>query len=220
MRFFQAEMRRLAPAGKGEEGGGGAWQAVVSRYLLDEVDEDEDEVEVEKGGGGGRERRRRRRGDMLARLFAGLLHPLIQLMYGVEWGIEAVVAEGLAETAVHSAEIGEYLFAAEEAAAAGEEEGEGEGREDSRVSIMELVRQVAADERLARAARMEDANKIRDGVLARARDEMVRLAARVRVRPDEVEERAAEMFDACVFVAAAAALVQPRKQPKFDFFLM
>jgi hypothetical protein len=49
---------------------------------------------------------------------------------------------------------------------------------------------------------------------------MIALAARVRVRPEEVEEKTAEMFDAAVFVAAAAALVQPGKQPKFDFFLM
>jgi hypothetical protein len=38
---------------------------------------------------------------------------------------------------------------------------------------------------------------------------------------DEVEERTAEMCNAALFVAAAAALVKEGvKEPKFDFFLM
>ena len=49
---------------------------------------------------------------------------------------------------------------------------------------------------------------------------MVRLAAQVRVEEGEVEERTAEMFDAAVFVAMAAALVEGGKEPKVDFFLM
>jgi cytochrome c556 len=86
--------------------------------------------------------------------------------------------------------------------------------------VLELLAAVRADGKVAGAARHGDANKVRDGVLKRAGDEMIALAARVRVRPEEVEEKTAEMFDAAVFVAAAAALVQPGKQPKFDFFLM
>jgi hypothetical protein len=151
--------------------------------------------------------------EMLVRLFAGFLHPLIQLMYGVEWGQEAIVAEGLAQAAVHSGEIGGFLRGAEELARSQERTGKGEG-------VLELLAAVRADAKVAGAARNGDANKVRDGVLKRAGDEMIALAARVRVRPEEVEEKTAEMFDAAVFVAAAAALVQPGKQPKFDFFLM
>ncbi|KAI0312659.1 hypothetical protein OF83DRAFT_1176423 [Amylostereum chailletii] len=39
--------------------------------------------------------------EMLNRLLAGLLHPLIRIGYGVEFGIPALVADGLAQTAVH-----------------------------------------------------------------------------------------------------------------------
>ncbi|KAL2256481.1 hypothetical protein VTK26DRAFT_1599 [Humicola hyalothermophila] len=86
--------------------------------------------------------------------------------------------------------------------------------------IMGLVDEVRADEKLRGAARNEDANKIRDGVLERAKDEMIELAANVRVRPEEVEERTAEMFETAVFVAAAAAMVKEDKENKFDFFVM
>ena len=92
---------------------------------------------------------------------------------------------------------------------------------DGSWSILGLLRSIRNDEALAHAARNEDENKIRDGVLKRAGDQMVHLASQVRVRPEELEERTAEMFNASVFVAAAAAAVaQEGKQPKFDFFLM
>lgn len=124
------------------------------------------------------------------------------------------MAEGLAQAAVHSDDIKEFLLGAEE-----------EARRTGAVAkdmpaILDLVREARENETLARSARMSDENKIRDGVLARAKEDMIRLAARVRVAPDEVDARTVEMFNACVFVASAAALVQPRKHPKFDFFLM
>ncbi len=135
-------------------------------------------------------------------------------MYGVEFGLDGVVAEGLAQAAVHAGDIGGFLLDAEQAANGAEERGKGEG-------VMELVEAVRRDGKLSGAARYGDANKVRDGVLVRARGEMVALAARVRVRPEEVGERTAEMFDAAVFVAAGAALVKEGvKVPKFDFFLM
>ncbi|KAK4238728.1 hypothetical protein C8A03DRAFT_33258 [Achaetomium macrosporum] len=185
LRFFQEEIRNL-----------GSWQAVVGRYVLG-IGEG-----VEKG----------EEEPMLTRLFAGFLHPLIQLMYGVEWGQEAIVAEGLAQAAVHSGNIGAYLLGAEKAAR--------ERQQEEGARIVDLLEEVKRHGKLAVAARMEDANKIRDGVLARAGEEMIEIAAKVRVRPDEVEERTAEMFNAALFVATAAALVKEGKRPKIDFFLM
>jgi hypothetical protein len=193
LRFFQEEIRNL-----------GSWQAVVGRYVLGI-------------GTGTAEAKEEEEEPMLTRLFAGFLHPLIQLMYGVEWNQEAIVAEGLAQAAVHSGDIGAYLLAAEKAAK--------ERRDSSSFSkegarVVDLLEEVKKHEKLAVAARMEDANKIRDGVLARAGPEMIEIAAKVRVRPDEVEERTAEMFNAALYVAAAAALVKEGKRPKVDFFLM
>ncbi|EFI26569.1 hypothetical protein CC1G_15783 [Coprinopsis cinerea okayama7 len=39
---------------------------------------------------------------MLARFFSGVVHPLIHTGYGVEFGLPGLVAEGLAQTAVHA----------------------------------------------------------------------------------------------------------------------
>lgn len=66
LRFFQLEMKKAKEKERVPGGGEGmgAWQRVVSDYLLDR----------DKGADA-----------LLVRLYAGFLHPLIQLMYGVEW---------------------------------------------------------------------------------------------------------------------------------------
>jgi hypothetical protein len=86
-------------------------------------------------------------------------------------------------------------------------------------SIASLYRGAAADEKIASSVRNEDGNKLTQGALARARDEMIALAAKVKVAPEELEQRTAEMFNEAVLVAASAA-ANPKKHVKFDFFLM
>ncbi|KAK3350971.1 hypothetical protein B0H65DRAFT_422201 [Neurospora tetraspora] len=154
--------------------------------------------------------------NLLIRLYSGFLHPLIQLMYGLEWRQPAIVAEGLAQAAVHGDEIGVFLLGAEEAAKANKPEDMGRIVEDL------LQKGVRGNEKLAKAARMSDANKVRDGVLKRAKEEAIGLAAKVKVGKEELQERTAEMYDAAVFMASAAAFVKrdQKKMPRFDFFLM
>lgn len=151
---------------------------------------------------------------LLVRLFAGFLHPLIQLLYGVEFGQPAIVAEALAQAAVHADNgLSDFLLGAEAAA-----EGKGEGGE----AMWKLYDAVRDDGKLRGAARYADGDKVREGVLGRAKAEMVAVAGRVRVAEEEVDARTAEMFNGAVGVAAAAALtpVKGGKGGKFDFFLM
>ncbi|RDA89992.1 hypothetical protein CP533_2681 [Ophiocordyceps camponoti-saundersi (nom. inval.)] len=152
--------------------------------------------------------------DFLGRLFAGFYHPLIQLMYGVEWEQPALVAEGLAQTAVHDARVAELMRQVDEYEVSKKEEVKAV---DSLPALIDCVR----DEypKLATSAHWEDPNRIWDGVLARARPEAVALLAGIRVRAEEVEERTVEMFHACAYVAAAASW-NPPYVPKFDFFLL
>jgi hypothetical protein len=155
--------------------------------------------------------------DLQARLFSGILHPLIQLMYGIEWGQPAIVAQGLAQAAIHKHQgLDDVLYRMEKAAATEEDKAKG-----APVSILSLLQEVAQSPQLSSAAHWEDPNKMRDGVLARALDEMVAVAAKVSVpaTEDDLAARTAEMAEACVYVAASAAL-HPTKHPKFDFFLM
>ncbi|KAL1860327.1 hypothetical protein VTK73DRAFT_7380 [Phialemonium thermophilum] len=150
--------------------------------------------------------------ELFARLFAGFLHPLIQLMYGMEWAQPVIVAEALAQTSVHDGRLNPFLLEAEKQARE-------EASDEDMPSILSLYEAVRADKTLATAARNEDANKIRDGVLARGRDAALALLRRVRVRADELDARTAEMFNASAFVAAVGAF-HPPKVPKVDFFLM
>lgn len=132
-------------------------------------------------------------------------------MYGLEWGQPAIIAEALAQTCVHGVDIKSFLLEAEAAAA--------KSSPDDMPSIWSLYEAVKADSNLAGSVRMADANKVRDGVLVRARPDMVKVAARVKVKPEELEERTVEMYNSVVAMASAAA-IHPPNYPKFDFFLM
>lgn len=151
--------------------------------------------------------------DLLVRLYAGFLHPLIQMMYGVEWKQPAIIAEALAQTCVHQPNFKEVLLQAERNATHEYAEGR------KMPSIVSLLEEVRSDEKLASAVRMEDDNKVRDGVLKRAPGEMLRILSKVKVSPEDLEERTAEMFDAAMYTAVAASF-HPGKANKFDFFLM
>lgn len=169
------------------------WEAVVAEYLFSGSEAAE---------------------DLLVRLYAGVLHPLIQLMYAMEWGQPAIVAEALAQTCVHNANLKDELFAAERRAA------EAYGRTGAKMpSIASLLREVREQPRLAKGLKFEDGYSLRDTVFKRAGDEMLEIMSKVKVGPEEVEERTAEMFDANMFMAAGASF-HPQKVNKFDFFIM
>ncbi|KAK3328495.1 hypothetical protein B0T19DRAFT_442386 [Cercophora scortea] len=168
LRFFQQRMD--------EEGG--SWQAVLGTHLFKPAKQGKEGNDADD--------------DLLLRMFAGVLHPLIQLMYGMEWNQPAIVAQALAQAAVHKpGEIGRFLQTAER-----DSEARGVGAGDGGMGrIVDLLEEVARG----------------NGV--------EKVVGKVRVGEDEVEERTAEMFDACVYLAAAAAR-REGKVDKFDFFLI
>ncbi|KAH0522217.1 hypothetical protein TsFJ059_006102 [Trichoderma semiorbis] len=147
------------------------------------------------------------------RLFAGFLHPLIQLMYGIEWHQPAIVAEGLAQAAVHENRVGAFLTKVEQAASS-------QSQSSQRTPLPKLFESVKQySEKLATSAQYGDSNKVYDGVFVRAPDEALEYLKRIRVGEDELEERLAEMVHSCAYVAATAAF-HPPNVPKFDFFLI
>ncbi|KAL7913652.1 hypothetical protein GGI35DRAFT_438183 [Trichoderma velutinum] len=150
---------------------------------------------------------------LFGRLFAGFLHPLIQLMYGIEWHQPAIVAEGLAQAAVHENRVGGFLTKVEQAASS-------QPQSAQRTPLPELFESVKQySKKLATSAQYEDSNKIYDGVFVRAPDEALEFLKQVRVGEDELDERLAEMVHSCAYVAATAAF-HPPNTPKFDFFLI
>ncbi|KAI1254085.1 hypothetical protein MGN70_004481 [Eutypa lata] len=153
--------------------------------------------------------------DILVRMWAGLFHPIIQLMYGIEWRQPAIVAMALAQAAVHSNKwLNEILPSAEAAAAATTS-----SSMPSIVSLLDAVRTDHAEQMMERVD-IND-NKTLSTQMERAWEAARKTAERVRVDPAELDERTAEMYDAALYEGASAALLRwPAKGPKWDFFLI
>lgn len=122
----------------------------------------------------------------------------------------------MAQACVHEANYKEVLLAAE--ANANETYGK-KGEKGKMPRILSLYEELRGNQKIVDSVRMEDANKLRDGVLSRAPEEMLRIASKVKVSPEDLEEKTAEMFDAALYAAASASF-HPKKPNKFDFFLM
>ncbi|EXJ93831.1 hypothetical protein A1O1_02224 [Capronia coronata CBS 617.96] len=145
---------------------------------------------------------------MLTRMFAGFLHPLIHLGFGVDFKQPAIIVEALAQAAIHDNWTAKYLHAAEDAAKTAK----------SSKSLVQLIHESFQDDKLHTSAHWDDGNKVRDGVLVRAPDEMIALAAQWSVEPDQLDKKTAEMINAAVYFTGAAQ--RPTKQIKFDFFFI
>lgn len=151
--------------------------------------------------------------DLLLRLHAGVVHPLIQLMYGLEWKQPAIVAQALAQACVHNVQgLDQLLLVCEQQANAAP-------RSTKMPSLLSMYERVRMDPQLACSVRMEDKSKIEDGIIQRAKDVMLAILEQVHVEPEELEEKTAEMFHAMVLVASSAA-IHPPHHIKYDFFLM
>lgn len=134
-------------------------------------------------------------------------------MYGIEWRQPAIIAQGLAQAAVHENRVGGFLTKVEQAAAV-------DAAAAAAASLPELLESVGQySEKLATSARFDDKNKIYDGVFVRAPDEALEFLKQVSVKEDELDDKLAEMVHSCAYVAATAAF-HPPNVPKFDFFLM
>lgn len=148
--------------------------------------------------------------DMLVRLFAGFLHPIIHLGFGIEFQQPAIMAEGLAMAAVHDRWMKPLFIAAEELAS--------KTPDAPSKTLVELLEEVRAKPQLREAAGSTNNNRIREGILAKEAQTMVDIVAQYRVRPDELNEKNAEMTNVSAYFTGAAQ--RPDKEVKMDFFYM
>lgn len=130
-----------------------------------------------------------RANDMLARLYAGFLHPLIHLGFGIEFQQPAIMAEALAQAAVHENWMAPLFQGCEKAAEAKR------GKDGPKKTIVQLLEETKNDEKLSKAPHYDDGNKIR-GILKRAPEEMIKYASQYTIEEDELEEKTAEMINA------------------------
>lgn len=123
-------------------------------------------------------------------LFAhsGLLHPFIHLGFAIEFNQPAILAEALAETAIHEDYIAPlYLVPAEKAAG-------GVGKRGEK-TLLQILDEIHADKKLASSAHWSDRNKFKDGVMTRAPDEMIKYASQFTISGDQLEEKNAELVN-------------------------
>ncbi|MCJ1479652.1 hypothetical protein MMC13_008338 [Lambiella insularis] len=160
--------------------------------------------------------------DMLCRIYMGYVHGFIHIDIGLEYKQPLVLAEGLAQAAVHhDMWYTEYLTLAETLAMKAEEQP---------LPLTALLDMERRDYAIRNSSSIKfhrqtrkhsgrwamDEEVARDGVLKNSKAELVRLAARYRVSPPGLKQAVAELTNAAVYITAGA-----QREPhecRFDFF--
>ncbi|KIM99536.1 hypothetical protein OIDMADRAFT_42628 [Oidiodendron maius Zn] len=143
--------------------------------------------------------------DLLARTFAGLLHPLIHLGFGIEFRQPAIIAEALAEAAVHDSRDSNYLLEVEKVAT-----------EPSSKMMLQILNEIKEDKELMASVHLKDAMDL--GHLNRAPELTIKHVKQWTVSPGELERKTAEMTSSALYYTVTAQ--HPPKQVRFDFYFM
>ncbi|KNG44540.1 hypa-like protein [Stemphylium lycopersici] len=155
---------------------------------------------------------------ILARMYEGAYHPIIHLGLGVEFKQPVIIAEALAQAAAHDDARISTLFRN------AEQEAEISYPSRNAKSMLELVREVRGTDAIRNAPKWTDfGNKMRDGIIGRAGEEMASLVSQFRIKNDEedLERRTAEMISTCAYFAGAAQdKSKINRKTKIDFFYM
>ncbi|RAL68055.1 hypothetical protein DID88_008778 [Monilinia fructigena] len=146
---------------------------------------------------------------MLSQLYEGLYHPILHLGFGVEFNQPSLVAEALAHAASHDpGQIQPFFLEAEELAGSGSVKPK---------PLIELYAEIRANQKVREAAWLKDGPLRGKGVLNRAHDELVKIAAQFQVKPEDLERGTAEMMSCGALTSAAQ---KDGKTRKIDFFYL
>ncbi|KAK7033554.1 hypothetical protein VNI00_012778 [Paramarasmius palmivorus] len=156
---------------------------------------------------------------MLVRLMSGIVHPFIQIGYGLEFGSDLLVATGLAQTAVHQphpAVIYDYNPSITDP---------DNNTKRSGPSVLELLREVY-DSALLKPVPYDGSailsTRIKDAVGDGRGEEIQRICSRFQIADNATEEEMNEKIKEFIW-AAVLLLFSTGKEghkPRLDFFLM
>ncbi|KAL3470512.1 hypothetical protein BJX99DRAFT_267419 [Aspergillus californicus] len=146
---------------------------------------------------------------VLTRMFASFLHPIIHLGFGVEFQQPAIIAEALAQAAIHVNDVAAILYAMESASA-----------HQTARPMLELIDAARRNEKIRDAPCWGNGFGINDDAFLDAPEELVQIAAQWRVLPEEhdLAEKTAEMINTNAFFVGASQA--PPKEYKLDFYLI
>ncbi|KAE8343376.1 hypothetical protein BDV24DRAFT_149648 [Aspergillus arachidicola] len=151
--------------------------------------------------------------DLLARLFSGFLHPLINLGFALEFQQPFLAAECLASTCMHPPYPAEFLTATEQHV-------ECNGRPRS-LPILSIVEGMRLDPVVATAVGPEDGNnRIADALLKRALKELIPHLSYFHVErtEEDLARKTGEILQASAYICGAAQ--HPRKVEALDFVML
>lgn len=124
---------------------------------------------------------------LLSRMFAGLVHPIIHLGFGIEFQQPAIIAQALAQASVHQDYLSDQFFDLASTAAA--------ASSYSAKSLMQIMKEMRADETVRNASRHGDTDVFEDGILKRASETIIHHCSKWSVPEDKIPERLAEMIN-------------------------
>ncbi|KAF9480971.1 hypothetical protein BDN70DRAFT_876989 [Pholiota conissans] len=148
--------------------------------------------------------------EMLNRVMAGAVHPMIQIGYGAEFGNDTLIATGLAQAAIH---VGRSYFHVSKSPP------------EKNVTLLELLDQVYASEVLKPIPYDPDAfiGARMSAVMANGgAEEIERLCANYHISDDISDAELAKKSEELIWVATLLTFSTGRKgrKPRLDFFLM
>ncbi|KAL4945005.1 hypothetical protein BDV06DRAFT_219813 [Aspergillus oleicola] len=151
--------------------------------------------------------------DILGRMHSGFLHPMIHLGCGLEFHQPLLVAEALAAGCVHDDWPNSFLFPTEEL--------QKDNPNAPSKSMLQIMDELHSDPIIRDAVELSDPiNKISDGLLAKACDDIVPYLAQYHVNPtlDALQQQTTDMIHTCAYMVGAAQ--HPGKVEALDFVML
>ncbi|KAL6719031.1 hypothetical protein ACLMJK_003266 [Lecanora helva] len=168
--------------------------------------------------------------DIFPRIYHGYVHGIMHIGLGLEFKQAPILAEGLAEAAVHH----DWWYTAYIDACAAK----AHDPNTKKTSLIECFEKALLDEKITTCSSYDYMKQYeapseefpdgrwfvrrepyRDGVVGLVKDELSTCAAGWQVRPeDDLELATAELINISIYIAAAAQ--RPPHEPRYDFFLI
>lgn len=142
----------------------------------------------------------------------GFYHPFIHLGYGVEFGIPAVVAEGLAQAAVHDTWLSDALREVEKLQAAEEVSSPDD------IPISTLLNEIHTHPSIPIEPKWTDGNKVRALLRSSSAPDLLKLLSRFNLHPASLAHRTLEATHASALMCAGAT--REDRKIRFCFYLM
>ncbi|KAM0813222.1 putative Oxidoreductase AflY [Seiridium cardinale] len=151
--------------------------------------------------------------DIFGRMHSGFMHPLIHLGCGIEFQQPCTVAESLAAACIHDDWPKDFLFPTEEYV--------NQNPTTTSKPLLEILDGLRNDPEILTAVRPSDPlNKISDGLMKRAKEQLVPHLAQFRVQAstEDIKRQTKEMMYTCTYMTGAAQ--RPGKKETLDFIMM